>query len=102
MIPNLKCRYILIFWVFFLTWFVYSYFLGDNSLISYNELKDNYRKLKKEEAYWKNLNSIYEQKISSFKRNKEFYYEKLAREMFLKYRNGEKVILFVKPQESER
>ena len=81
---------------------MYSYFLGDNSLISYNELKDNYRKLKKEEAYWRNLNSIYKQKISSFKRNKEFYYEKLAREMFLKYRNGEKVILFVKPQESER
>ncbi len=79
---------------------MYSYFLGDNSLISYNELRQNYKRLLDEREYWRNLNSIYRQKILSFKRNQDYYYEKLAREMFLKSKEGEKVIIFVKPLES--
>ncbi len=79
---------------------MYSYFLGDNSLISYNELRQNYKRLLDEREYWRNLNSIYRQKILSFKQNQDYYYEKLAREMFLKSKEGEKVIIFVKPLES--
>jgi len=77
-------------------WFLYSYFVGENSLLSYRQLKENLKKLERERSYWVNRNSILKERISSFEKNRDFYYEKLAREMFLKGRKGEKVIVFVR------
>ncbi|ADY73326.1 hypothetical protein Dester_0677 [Desulfurobacterium thermolithotrophum DSM 11699] len=98
MTPNLKCRfrYLLIFWIFFVPWAIYSYFFGENSLSTYLKLKETYKQLKKEENYWKNQNEILKERLSAFEKNKEFYYHKLAREMFLKGKKGEEVILLVK------
>jgi len=95
---NLKCkfRWLLVFWALFAPWAFYSYFLGENSLMTYRELKSTYRALKREREYWKNRNEILKERISAFEKNKKFYYEKLAREMFVKGKEGEEVILFVR------
>ncbi|MEO2083731.1 MAG: hypothetical protein ABGX12_06890 [Desulfurobacteriaceae bacterium] len=52
--------------------------------------------MKKERDYWKERNELMEERLSAIKSNKEFYYDKLAREMFVKGKSGEEVILFVK------
>jgi len=99
LIQNLKCRfrYIILFWIFFAPWAFYSYFLGDNSLSTYRKLKETYKELKKEENYWKNRNEILKERITAFEKNRNFYYQKLAREMLLKgKKDKEEVILFVK------
>ena len=77
-------------------WAIYSYFFGENSLSTYREPKETYRTLKKEREYWKSRNEILKEKIAAFEKNERFYYEKLSREMFVKGKKGEEVILFVK------
>ncbi len=77
-------------------WAFYSYFLGENSLSTYRELKKTYAELEKEKEYWESRNEILKERIAAFEKNKEFYYHKLAREMFVKGKEGEEVILFVK------
>ncbi len=77
-------------------WAVHSYFIGENSLATFKELRETYTKLKREEEYWRSRNEILREKISAFEKNKQFYYNKLAREMFVKGKKGEEVILFVK------
>ncbi len=95
---NRKCRFspLLIFWLLFIPWVVYSYFFGENSSVTLSELKITEEKLKKERDYWKERNELMEERLSAIKSNEKFYYEKLAREMFVKGKSGEEVILFVK------
>ena len=94
--PKCKFRWLFLFWALFAPWAFYSYFLGENSLLTYMELKETYRALKKEKEYWENKNEILREKISAFEKNRKFYYEKLAREMFVKGKKDEEVVLFVK------
>ncbi|MEO2069677.1 MAG: hypothetical protein ABGX27_09260 [Desulfurobacteriaceae bacterium] len=98
MIPNLKCSFklLLLLWLLFAPWAFYSYFLGENSFTTYLHLRETYEKLKEEEKYWENKNEILKERLTAFEKNKDFYYQKLAREMFLKGKEGEEVILFVK------
>jgi len=93
-----KCRFLwlILFWLVFIPWFIFSYFFGENSLITYASLKATYAKLLKEKDYWEERNEILREKIESLEKNKNYYYHKLAREMFLKGKKGEETILFVK------
>jgi len=50
----------------------------------------------KEKEYWEDQNEMLKEKLEALQKNKKFYYEKLAREMFLKGKEGEEVILFVR------
>ena len=95
---SLKCnlKYLFFFWLAFASWAFYSYFFGKDSLTTLMELHQTYRALERERDYWKNRNSLLKEKIDSFKANKDYYYEKLAREMLVKGREGEEVILFVR------
>jgi len=90
-----------IFWVLAVPWFVYSYFFGESSVSELKRLEQTKVLLEREAEYWKFRNEVLREKISALKENKRFYYEKLAREMFLKAKPGEEVILFVgKPEEN--
>jgi len=93
-----KCKfiYLIIFWSLAFPWFFYSYFFGKNSVSKLKELRETEAKLEKERNFWKLQNEILEEKINQIEANKRFYYEKLAREMFLKGKDNEEVILFVK------
>ena len=93
-----KCSFVwlFLFWLAFGGWALYSYFFGENSLSTYRELSKTRKVLEAERKYWKLKNEMLKEKISAFIKNKEYYYEKLAREMFVKGREGENVILFVK------
>jgi cell division protein FtsB len=95
---SLKCnlKWLFVFWIFVAPWAFYSYFFGKDSLTTLMELHQTYRALERERDYWKNRNSILKEKINSFNANRDYYYEKLAREMLVKGREGEEVILFVK------
>ena len=95
---SLKCnlRFLFLFWLFFAPWAFYSYFFGKDSLSTLMELRQTYASLKGERDYWKERNLLLKEKLSSLKANKGYYYEKLAREMLVKGREGEEVILFVK------
>ncbi len=95
---SLKCRLwpLLLLWAAIVPWFLYSYFLGENSVSELRQLKDTERRLKKEVNYWQLQNEIVKEKLSALKENSNFYYEKLAREMLVKGKKGEEVILFVK------
>ncbi len=95
---SLKCRLwpLFLFWAVVLSWFSYSYFFGKNSIKELRQLKKTAEKLEKEADYWKFQNEVLEEKLSALRENSSFYYEKLAREMFVKGKKGEEVILFVK------
>jgi cell division protein FtsB len=80
----------------FIPWAIYSYFFGENSLITYLGLRSAYVSLLKEKEYWEDQNEMLKEKLEALQKNKKFYYEKLAREMFLKGKEGEEVILFVR------
>jgi len=95
---NLKCRLwpLLLLWIAIVPWFLYSYFLGENSVRELRQLKETEKRLKKEVSYWELQNEILKEKLTALKENSSFYYEKLAREMLVKGKKGEEVILFVK------
>lgn len=100
---KVKCSYfyLFVFWLLVLPWFIYNYFFGENSVAELKRLEQTRRLLEKEAEYWKFRNEVMEEKISALKKNKKFYYEKLAREMFVKGKPGEEVILFVgKPEKN--
>jgi len=96
--PNLKCRliYLVIFWALFGLWAFHSYFFGENSLSTLSELRTTYRLLERERDYWRTRNETLRERLSSLEANKDYYYEKLGRELFVRGREGERVILFVK------
>ena len=98
MSPNLKCRliYLVIFWALFGLWAFHSYFLGENSLSTLSELRTTYKLLERERDYWKTRNEILKERLSSLEANKDYYYHKLGRELFVRGKEGERVILFVK------
>jgi len=95
---NLKCRLwpLLLLWAAVVPWFFYSYFVGENSVRELQKLKNTKRELKKEANYWQFQNEILKEKLAALKENSKFYYEKLSREMLVKGKEGEEVILFVK------
>jgi cell division protein FtsB len=96
--PTLKCRflYLLIFWAFFSLWAFHSYFFGENSLSTLSELERTYKVLERERDYWKFRNEVLLEKLTSLEANKDYYYHKLGRELFVRGKEGERVILFVK------
>ncbi len=93
---NCKFRWLFVFWALFVPWALYSYFIGKNSLRTLSDLKRTEGILKREKEYWENRNQVLKLKLASLKRNKQFYYNKLAREMFVRGKKKEEVILFVK------
>jgi len=93
---NCKFRWLIIFWALFIPWALYSYFVGENSLRTLSNLKRTERILKREKEYWEERNRVLKLKLASINRNKQFYYDKLAREMFVRGKEKEEVILFVK------
>ena len=95
---SLKCRLwpLLLLWAIIVPWFLYSYFLGENSVRELHRLKRTEKRLKREADYWQFQNEILKEKLTALKEDRNFYYEKLAREMLVKGRKGEEVILFVK------
>ncbi|ADU96525.1 FtsB family cell division protein [Thermovibrio ammonificans] len=95
---SLRCSFTLlvVFWALFGPWAFYSYFYGENSVSTLKGLKETYSRLKKERDYWADRNELLRERLQSFKENKDFYYKKLAREMFVKGKDNEDVILFVK------
>ncbi len=98
MSPKLKCRlrWLILFWALFGPWAFHSYFFGKNSLSTLRELKETYGRLKVERDYWKMRNEILKEKLSALKNNKDYFYHKLGREMFVRGKEGEEIILFVK------
>ena len=98
MSPNLKCRliYLVIFWALFGLWAFHSYFLGENSLLTLSELRQTYQALEREKNYWKTRNEVLRERLSSLEESRDYYYEKLGRELFVRGKEGERVILFVK------
>ncbi|WP_456454706.1 FtsB family cell division protein [Thermovibrio sp.] len=94
--PSCKFRWLILFWALFIPWALYSYFVGENSLRTLSSLKKTEEILKREKEYWEERNKVLELKLASIKRNKQFYYDKLAREMFVRGKKKEEVILFVK------
>jgi len=96
--PNLKCRliYLVIFWAVFGLWAFHSYFLGENSLSTLAELRKTYKLLERERDYWKTRNDVLRERLTSLEANKDYYYTKLGRELFVRGKEGERVILFVK------
>ena len=95
---SLKCRLwpLLLLWAAIVPWFLYSYFLGENSVRELHRLKETEERLKREADYWQFQNEVLKEKLSALKEDSDFYYEKLAREMLVKGKKGEEVILFVK------
>lgn len=93
-----KCRFLYVFllWAVVVPWFFYSYFVGKNSVTYLRDLKRTEERLQREADFWKFQNEILREKLSQLKENRSFYYEKLAREMLVKGKEGEEVILFVK------
>ena len=65
-------------------------------MITYLGLRSAYVSLLKEKVYWEDQNEMLKEKLEALQKNKKFYYEKLAREIFLKGKEGEEVILFVR------
>lgn len=94
---NLSCRLwpLLLLWAVIIPWFLHSYFVGENSVRELQKLKDTERRLKREVNYWQLQNEVLKEKLTALKENSSFYYEKLGREMLVKGKNGEEVILFV-------
>jgi len=88
-------KLLVIGWVVFIPFYFYSYFLGENSLQTLRNLEKNYQKLVKEEEYWHSKTDVLSERIKSIEENMDFYYEKLAREMFVKEKEGDKTFLFV-------
>ena len=95
---NLKCkfRYLIAFWALFGPWAFHSYFLGDNSLATLAKLKRTYARLEREMRYWQDRNEFLKERLASLNAHKDYYYHKLGREMLVKGKEGEEVILFVK------
>ncbi|WP_457567159.1 FtsB family cell division protein [Desulfurobacterium sp.] len=88
-------------WAVFLPFYFYSYFFGENSLKTLGELRENYRRLQDEKNYWNTKVEILNERIKAIEKNKNFYYEKLAREMFVKGKEGEQTFLFVTKKHPE-
>ena len=95
---SLKCKLwpLFLLWAAVISWFGYSYFLGKNSVKELRQLRKTSERLKREADYWKFQNEVLKEKLSALKENSSFYYEKLAREMLVKGKKDEEVILFVK------
>lgn len=98
MSPKLKCklRWLILFWALFGPWAFYSYFFGENSLKTLRELRKTCHTLEVERDYWKTRNEVLREKISSIDANAGYFYHKLGRELFVRGKKGEELILFVK------
>jgi len=96
--PKLKCslKWLVLFWALFGPWAFYSYFFGNNSLSTLGELKSTRFKLERERDYWRNRNEFLREKIEALKENSDYLYNKLGRELFVRGKEGEEVILFVR------
>ncbi|SNR85902.1 hypothetical protein [Desulfurobacterium atlanticum] len=88
-------------WAVFVPFYFYSYFVGENSLTTLRQLEANYKKLLKEKEFWQSKIDILSERIKTIEKNKDFYYEKLAREMFIKGKEGEETFLFVRKKEQK-
>ncbi|WP_022846191.1 hypothetical protein [Desulfurobacterium sp. TC5-1] len=95
MIQKKLSKLLIIGWVVFLPFYFYSYFFGENSLKTLGELQENYQKLQEEKNYWNTKVEILSERIKAIEKNRKFYYEKLAREMLVKGKEGEETFLFV-------
>ena len=94
--PRCRLRWLILFWALFGPWAFHSYFFGENSLSTLKELKKTYSQLEKERNYWKTRNEVLRERISALKSNQDYFYHKLGREMFVRGKEGEEIILFVK------
>ncbi len=100
---NLKknLRPLVYIWLIFGFWFFYSYFAGENSLITYMHLKRDLERLKAEKQYWQKQVELMREHISAFEKGKGFYYSKLSREMFVRAKRGERVYIFTESSNQE-
>jgi len=96
LIPKCRIVWLVLFWVVIGTWAFHSYFIGENSLSTLQELKETAKRLEREKAYWEMRNEILREKIKALDSNRDYYYEKLGRELFVRGKEGEEVFLFVK------
>ncbi|WP_456396790.1 FtsB family cell division protein [Desulfurobacterium sp.] len=95
MIQKKLSKLLIVGWVIFLPFYLYSYFFGENSLKTLKELQENYQRLQMEKKYWNTKVEILNERIKAIEKNQKFYYKKLAREMLVKGKKGEEIFLFV-------